>query len=155
MAEPEPEVIQAAPFKITISTGGGFAGSVSGCTLGSDGLVVYWDKRGLAPESIRWKVVAGRSPILEFRRLLETGGALNMTLRETGNMTTEVNLELPDTLRIWSWPGNGPSETTPEPFRTWYSQVEAFCQSLSPARTKPTAPLDSAIAKPHAEPDGK
>ena len=146
---------RVSPFKITVSTGGGFTGAVSGCTLGSDGRVVYWDKRGAAPESIRWSVAAGPSRILEFRRLLETGGALGLTLRETGNMTTVIQLELPDTLRIWSWPGHGASETTPEPFRTWYPQVEAYCESVSPSRPDAAAPPDLPDPKPNPEPDRK
>lgn len=133
IAKPTPEIHpRPTPFRITVSAGGGFTGAVSGCTLGSDGQVEYWDKRGPAPESIRWRAVSGPPPILEFRRLLETGGAFSMTLRETGNMTTVVKLELPDTLRIWSWSGHGASEITPEPFRSWYPQVERYCQGLSP-----------------------
>jgi hypothetical protein len=164
IAEPTPLAeSRAAPFKITLSTGGGFTGAVSGCTLGSDGQVAYWDKRGRGPEAIRWSVVAVPSRILEFRRLLEKGGALNATLEESGNMTTIVKLELPDTLRIWSWSGHGASETTPEPFRSWYPQVEAFCQSLAPSGPTsgpasgpgPAAPSDAPVQKHSPEPDRK
>jgi hypothetical protein len=158
-AEPAPLAeSRVTPFKITLSTGGGFTGAVSGCTLGSDGRVAYWDKRGPGPEAIRWSVVAGPPRILELRRLLgllEKGGALNATLEESGNMTTIVKLELPDTLRIWSWSGHGASETTPEPFRSWYPQAEAFCQSLSPSGPGPAAPPDAPIPKHSPEPDRK
>jgi hypothetical protein len=126
------------PFKLTISTGGGFTGAVSGCTLGSDGRVGDWAQQGAAPPSSRWNVQADRAKVIGFRRRLDAAFGLN--LRKYGNMTTVVKLELPDTLRIWSWSGHGASETTPEPFRTWFPEVEAFCDSLGTTPGKSVAP---------------
>lgn len=121
---------RAETFAITIASGGGFTGRYTGYSLQSTGTVRHWEKRGAGAESTLWAADVPPGRVLEFRKALEQGGALAVTRRESGNMTTTVKLELPDTLLIWSWPGDGVDETTPEPFRAWYPQVLIFCMSL-------------------------
>lgn len=120
----------AETFAITIASGGGFTGRYSGYSLKSTGSVRRWEKRGAGGDSTLWVGDVPPGRVLEFRKALERGGALAVSRRESGNMTTTVKLELPDTLLIWSWPGDGVDETTPDPFRAWYPQVEMFCKSL-------------------------
>jgi hypothetical protein len=132
------------PFSFSLSSGGGFTGQISGFTLASDGTVKEWERRGAGADSTLWetRIPAGR--ILDFRKRLEQGGAKGISLQGSGNMTTLVKLQLPDTLYLWSWSGTGVSESVPEPFRSWYPEVRGFCENLK--STTPKAP-----SRPHGK----
>lgn len=118
-------------FTLTLSSGGGFAGLYQGCTLTSQGEVKAWQKRTGAPESITWTIQEKPDSIFAFAEALEPYLALD--LKETGNMTMRIQLELPDTTHQWSISGSGPSAEAPEPFRTWYVRAAAYCHDLAPA----------------------
>lgn len=124
------------PFTLSLAGGGGFTGRYSGFTLASDGTVKQWERSGAGADSTLWetRIPAGR--IIDFRRRLEQGGALGISLQESGNMTTSVKLGVPDTVHLWSWPGAGVSESVPEPFRSWYPEVLGFCENLKSATLK-------------------
>lgn len=132
------------PFTLSLSSGGGFTGSYSGFTLSSDGSVRQWERRGAGSDSILWETRIPAARIIGFKNRLEQSGALGIGLRETGNMTTQVKLVLPDTLHVWSWSGADAAETAPEPFRSWYPEVRDFC-----------AALQSTNPKAQSRPDGK
>jgi hypothetical protein len=132
-----PAAIQAAgPFSLSLSSGGGFTGQYSGFTLASDGNVKQWERRGAGADSTLWETRIPADRVFDFRKRLEQGGALGISLQESGNMTTLVELRLPDTLYQWSWSGADAADAAPEPFRSWYPEVRGFCEKLKSTTLK-------------------
>lgn len=127
-----PSTLPSSPetFTLSLSSGGGFTGRYTGFTLASDGTVKEWERSGVGAESTLWETRIPADRISDFRKRLEQGGALGITLQESGNMTSLVKLQLPDTLYLWSWSGAGVSESVPEPFRSWFPEVLGFCGNL-------------------------
>lgn len=123
-------------FTLSLSSGGGFSGRYAGFTLASDGTVKEWEKVGAGAESTLWETRIPPDRIIDFRKRLEQGGALGITLQESGNMTSLVKLRLPDTLYLWSWSGAGIGGSEPEPFRSWYPEVLGFCENLKSTTPK-------------------
>lgn len=123
--------VPSQPFTITLSSGGGFSGLTSGCTLTSLGEAKAWRKRPGAPEDVLWTRKAKADSAIAFAEALKE--FLSVDLEETGNMTTRIQYTLPDSTYRWSISGAGASPQDPEPFRTWYARAEAFCRSLAPA----------------------
>ena len=131
-ALPAPAAAPMEPFTLTIASGGGFTGLYSGCALQSDGTVTFWQRIGARPDSILAKAAGSPAEIQGLLDRLRLGGALASTLRESGNMTTVVKLEIADSVRTWSWAGSGVDDKTPEPFMTWYPEAQAYCSGLFP-----------------------
>lgn len=131
--KPQPEVTQEPPrvFQISVSGGGGFAGSWSGCTLASDGAVRLWTRRGAGAEATTKQAAGSAAKALEFEKRLLEGGALGLVAEGAGNMTARVAYATADSSRTWSWPGVGENENTPAPFRGWYSEVQAYCRATA------------------------
>lgn len=134
-SDPTPQASPQAttqPFTLTLSSGGGFSGRVDGFTLNSQGEVKAWSKQPGQPETTLWSIQDKPDSALALFAALQP--FLTVTLQETGNMTTRIRLESPDSTWQWSQSGNGASEDAPEPFKTWYARAEAYCQSLKPAQ---------------------
>lgn len=123
-------VSQKEVFEITIASGGGFTGLYKGYTLHSDGQVVHWQRFGAGQDSVLWAAQDNPEQIHTFIKQLEESGLLKKTFQETGNMTSMVTLELPDTSHTWSWPGTGVNDSTPDVFKEWYPLVESYCKNL-------------------------
>lgn len=118
-------------FKITVSSGGGFTGEYQGCTLSSDGVVRFWSRNRAGSDTTLGLAQGTLEKVRELESRLRAGGAVGSAYSETGNMTTWVRYEAPDSTYAWSWSGSGENEKTPAPFRTWYSEVQAYCRELS------------------------
>lgn len=132
--EPENDTLngttQIDTVELTIARGGGFTGLYKGYTLHSDGQVVHWQRFGAGPDSVLWKAQDNSGKIHDFVNQLEESEVLTKNIQETGNITTIVTLELPDTSHTWSWPGSGVNDSTPDIFKEWYSLVENYCRTL-------------------------
>jgi hypothetical protein len=113
-----------------LSTGGGFSGAYTGCTLASDGTVRNWRRFPATPESTTWTTHASPDSIAALAKALDA--FLASQAQATGNMTTRVSYSLPDTTYRWSIPGSGASDTDPEPFKTWYPRAESWCRVPDP-----------------------
>jgi hypothetical protein len=118
------------PFTLTLSSGGGFSGSVEGFTLNSTGEVKAWQKLPGQPEAMLWTIQDRPDSALALVESLKP--FLSVQMQETGNMTTRIQLMLPDSTWQWSKSGHGASEDAAEPFQTWYARAQAYCLSLSP-----------------------
>ena len=123
-------ITQIESFKITIASGGGFTGLYKGYALHSDGQVVHWQRFGAGQDSTLWTISGTADQILDFKQRLEESGVLSQTFQKTGNMTTVVTLELPDTSYTWLWPGTGVGQKTPDIFKEWYPLDEKYCKTL-------------------------
>lgn len=117
-------------FTLTLSTGGGFAGAFQGYTLASTGEVTAWSGQAAGPRTNRWMRKADPDTLAAFARALD--GYLGTESAQAGNMTTRIEYASPRGDHQWSIAGAGPSADAPEPFRTWYPRVEAYCRSLAP-----------------------
>ncbi len=118
------------PFTMNLSSGGGFSGMYSGCTLASDGTVIHWQKFG-GRDSTLAKAMGSPETILSLRRKLEADGALSIHNDATGNMTTRAELKTADSVYSWSWSGSGLNENTPSALKAWFADADAYCQSFS------------------------
>jgi hypothetical protein len=132
------------PFTLSLASGGGFTGRYSGFSLASDGSVKEWERRGAGSDTTLWETRIPVSRILDFRKRLEQGGARAITLQGSGNRTTLVKMQLPDTLLLWSWSGADVADAAPEPFRSWYPEVRDFCENLKSTTLK-------AQSRPHGK----
>lgn len=114
-------------FTISVSTGGGFTGRVTGFHLHSDGKVEGWRRFPAQPDSILWAVKADSREIAEFAQRLERTGALKRVYRTTGNMTARIIYSTSDTSYTWSW--SAWNQAPPE-LKEWYRRVTQFCREL-------------------------
>jgi hypothetical protein len=117
-------------FTLTLSTGGGFAGAFHGFTLASTGEITAWSGRASGPRTDLWTRKADADTLAAFARALD--GYLGTELSQAGNMTMRIEYASPRGDHQWSIPGGAVSGDAPEPFRTWYPRVEAYCESLAP-----------------------
>ena len=120
----------AAPFTLSLSSGGGFAGSYQGYTLASTGEVSAWQQTAAGPRNVLWTKKAQPESIAAFARGLEP--YRETKLDQAGNMTLSLGYASAQGEYAWTVPGAGASPDAPEPFRTWYGRIEAFCRSLAP-----------------------
>lgn len=119
-------------FKISVGSGGGFTGAYEGCSISSDGVVRRWSRRGAASEDTTLGMAQGSvEKVRDFEARLRGSGALESAASETGNMTSTVLYELPDSSRSWSWPGSGENDKTPAAFKGWYSEIQTYCRESS------------------------
>jgi hypothetical protein len=117
-------------FTLSLSTGGGFAGAYQGYTLLSTGEITAWTGRAAGPRTDRWTRKADPDTLAAFAMALD--GYLGMESTQTGNMTTRIGYASSRGDHQWSIAGAGAAADAPEPFRTWYPRVEAYCRSLAP-----------------------
>jgi hypothetical protein len=115
-------------FTLTLSRGGGFAGAFQGYTLASTGEITAWNGRAAGARTRLWMRNADSDTIAAFARDLQA--YFGTELAQTGNMTTRIEYASPRGDHQWSI-GVAPADA-PEPFRTWYPRVEAYCRSLAP-----------------------
>ena len=121
----------AAPaFTLTVSSGGGFAGSYQGYTLASTGEVRAWNSSAAGPRTDRWTVKADPDTLAAFAADLDR--FLGTELAQTGNMTARIEYASSRGEHHWSIPGAGASADAPEPFRTVYPRIESYCRNLAP-----------------------
>lgn len=130
---PDPEVTPTPPrvFHISVSAGGGFAGSYSGCTLASDDSVRLWTRSSAGAEETTNLSIGSAGKALQFEKRLVESGALGLVADGTGNMTVRVAYATPDSNHAWSWSGTGENDNTPAPFRGWYSEVQTYCRETA------------------------
>lgn len=121
---------KTANFTLTLSAGGGFAGLYEGYTLLSTGEVTAWSRRAAGPRTDRWMRKADPDTLAAFASALD--GYLGTDLTQAGNMTLRIEYATPGGEHQWSIAGAGPSPDAPEPFRTWYARMEAYCRRLEP-----------------------
>ena len=117
-------------FTLTLSSGGGFAGSYQGYTLASNGDVTAWSGGAAGQRTDLWTRKAAPESLAAFARVLD--GFTGTGLSQTGNMTTRIEYASPRGDHQWSIAGAGAAPDAPEPFRTWYARVEAYCRNLAP-----------------------
>jgi len=117
-------------FTLSLSAGGGFAGAYQGYTLLSTGEITAWSGRATGPHTDRWMRKADPDTLAAFAMALD--GYLGTQLTQTGNMTTRIGYTSSRGDHQWSIAGVGTAADAPEPFRTWYPRVEAYCRSLAP-----------------------
>lgn len=120
----------AGPFHLTLSSGGGFAGQWRGCTLASDGQASAWKRMAAGPLENQWTGKADPDSVAAFARALES--AVAVKLEEAGNMTSRLDYVSPAGEYHWSIPVAAPGPDSPEPFRTLYPRIEAYCRALAP-----------------------
>lgn len=120
----------ADPFTLTLSSGGGFAGTWQGCTFDSAGKATAWTRSPSGPRADRWTRPADPDSLRAFARELEA--SLGTKLEQTGNMTWRLEYASPRGEYQWSFPGAGPASGAPEPFNTLYPRIEAYCRGLNP-----------------------
>jgi hypothetical protein len=121
----------AGPFHLTVSSGGGFAGLWQGCTLASDGQASAWKRMAAGPLENQWAGKADPDSVAAFARALEAAAAVK--LEEAGNMTSRLEYVSPAGEYHWSIPVAAPGPDSPEPFRSLYPRIEAYCRALAPA----------------------
>lgn len=119
-------------FKLTVASGGGFTGAVTGYTLHSDGAVEHWLRFPGKPDSIIWTAKGSPAEILKFRQQLEASGMLQERLRESGNMTTSVTYAAPDTTYLWSWSESAGAGK--KSIQEWVQAVQTFCETINQQR---------------------
>ena len=117
-------------FKISVATGGGVTGLTKGYTLHSTGVVQHWQRFPAQEDSVLWQTTVNPAEIFTLKQQLAASGMLEVTHRETGNMTTAVTFVNEDGAHGWSWPGVGVTERTPANIEDWYKTVDAFCKKL-------------------------
>ncbi len=122
--------VKTADFTLTLSAGGGFAGAYNGYTLLSTGEVTAWSRSAAGPRTDQWTRKADPDTLAAFASALD--GYLGTDLTQAGNMTLRIEYATPRGDHQWSIAGASPSADAPEPFRTWYSRVEAYCRRLEP-----------------------
>jgi hypothetical protein len=127
---PKSPPVAAAPFSLTVETGGGFTGTVTGCTLASDGSATAWRRLPAPGDTVLAHSVAATEKVAALRKRIEDAGLPGLRQAESGNMTTALELRLPDTVYTWSWPGNGVTEKLPESLRRAYAEVRAYCDEV-------------------------
>ena len=110
-----------------MSRGGGVTGLVRGYRLHDDGRVEAWQQRPGKIATLRWQQQVTENRVLVLQEGLEATGALGTLHRETGNMTTRVTYDRPDTSYTWSWTGDPPEELA-----RWYGETCRFCAALAP-----------------------
>jgi hypothetical protein len=110
-----------------LSRGGGVTGLVRGYHLHDDGRVEAWQRRPGKPQTLRWQRQVAAHEVLDLQRDLEATGALKAAHRETGNMTTRLTYDRPDTSYAWSWTGDPPEELA-----AWVGETRRFCAALAP-----------------------
>ena len=124
-AEKTMEQYAIIPFQISISTGGGFTGLSTGYMLSHDGRVEHWQRFAGGEDTALWSQQSSATKIMAFKMQLDDLGMLGKQIQESGNMTTMVTLELPDTTYTWYWGQHKKTELT-----GWAQDVESFCQQL-------------------------
>lgn len=117
-------------FTIRIAEGGGFTGLTKGYSLYSNGKVEHWQRFPVSSDSIIWKAEVEPVEIKEFQQKLESTGMLQKSIKQTGNITTSITYQLPDTTYSWHWAGSGSVGNIPQEFREWYQSVKKFCVSI-------------------------
>ena len=118
------------PFTLSLSSGGGFAGSYEGFTLASTGEVTAWRQHSAGPRNVIWVQKTHPESIAVFARGLEP--YRGTMLEQTGNVALSLGLITNQDEFRWTLPGAGVSPDSPEPFHTWYGRIQAFCRSLKP-----------------------
>jgi hypothetical protein len=121
---------QDMDFTLTLSSGGGFAGTWQGYDLASNGRVTAWSGRPGGPRSEQWTRNADPDTLAAYARELEAFRGAR--LDSAGNMTTRIGYVSPRGSYQWSIAGAGGAPDAPEPFRTWYPRLETYCRGLAP-----------------------
>lgn len=117
-------------FRVTLSSGGGFAGLYQGYILSPDSVRAF-RQRGAAPPEELWARSADPDSLRAFVRDLRAYSGDQAG--ESGNMTTRIVLADSAGERTWSMAGMPAQADAPGPFKSWYSRAEAYCRSLAPA----------------------
>lgn len=120
----------SAPFTVSLSSGGGFAGLYEGCSLASTGEAEGWRQNAAGPREVVWTKRADAESIAVFARGLEA--YRETKLEQAGNMTASLGLASGSSEIRWTVPGAGSAPDAPEPFRSWYRRIDAFCRGLAP-----------------------
>jgi hypothetical protein len=123
---------QAVPadFRVTLSSGGGFAGLTTGHHLTADGQLTAWSQRPGQEEQV------GAVAQLEPKRMRQLVAVLRGAVGDwqsdgAGNMTSHLQLKYGDSLSVWSWSGTRPPEDAPESVKLWlqeFSEIVASAQ---------------------------
>ena len=123
---------QAAPvdFRVTLSSGGGFAGLTTGHHLTTDGQLTAWRQRPGQEQQV------GAVAQLEPKRVRHLATALRVAAADwqsdgAGNMTSHLQLKYGDSLSVWSWSGTGLPVDAPESVKSWlqeFSEIVAMAQ---------------------------
>jgi len=124
------QTVSEAPgpsFTLMVSTGGGFTGLTTGYRLYQDGRIDYWQRFPAGRDSVLWSKKVDSAKIVGFRQALEASGALGKSIQHSGNMTTTVTLQLPDTTYAWYW-----SQEEKTVLSRWVADVHRFCQNITP-----------------------
>ena len=114
-------------FKISVATGGGFTGVVTGFNLHANGKVEAWRRFPAQPDSILWTVDVEPVQIEQIARNLERTGAFKSEYEVTGNFTTRIIFSSRNGQYSWSW---SDADDAPPKLRKWYGDVRRFCREL-------------------------
>ncbi len=124
-AEKTPEQPAIVPFRISISTGGGFTGLYQGFTLHSDGKIEQWQKDRAGEVKILKSRQVDVKEFVKFRKELERDDIFKIKLTQTGNMTTKIVYQKWDSTFVWTWQAGG---EIPPQMQKWYDSIRIFCK---------------------------
>lgn len=119
---------ETGSFHITISSGGGFTGMVTGYTLSSDGRLTQWQRHPSGGDSVLHETHVDPRQVATFKGDLEKAGMFTYQLNGTGNVTRYVTFSTSDTTYRWSWPAGAPSTKVPSKVVRWFHKIETFCK---------------------------
>lgn len=95
------------PFKITYESGGGFSGHHSGYIFSSDGTISRISWFPLKEKKIEVIDSTHKAHIFEIKQLIDQSNISNLSIMESGNMTTALSVD--DGNRSYSFSWNGMS----------------------------------------------
>jgi hypothetical protein len=118
-------------YRLSLGSGGGFAGHYTGFNLYEDGRIERWQRFASGSDTVLWTYQDNDSTVAFFKQRLIRLGILNKKIQESGNMNTQIRLELTDTTYLWYW-----SQTADTSLVQWTRDVEKFCRQIENTHIK-------------------
>lgn len=119
------------PFVLTLSSGGGFSGQATGTTIMADRSVINWrELRGSREEYVIGDI--SESEYSDLGRMIEQELDDTDVIRETGNMTSMLEVNRGGESLIFTWPGEHTDDSAvPLPLRGFVASVRKVLNRIS------------------------
>ncbi|MBU1422962.1 MAG: hypothetical protein KKG06_07240 [Bacteroidetes bacterium] len=120
---PKQTTAQTAKYNIVIGSGGGFTGIYSGYYIDTLGNITSWEGRVFADTNLKYITTLSREQLDKISKLVLDKNVLNTNYKNSGNISSYIQLSCKNLKHSVSWSGFEPNESVPVNIREFHSQL--------------------------------